>query len=50
MNKSEGPETLAESHEAWRRVLRRNAMITYIGVGVCWATCVGLIISLYFRT
>ena len=50
MNKTEGRETYAESHEEWRRVMRRNAMITYIGVGICWATCMGLAIALYFRT
>ena len=50
MSKAEGPETRAESHEAWRRVMRRNGMITYISVGVCWATCMGLLIALYFRT
>lgn len=50
MNKTEGPETFSESSEAWRRVMRRNAMIAYIGVGACWATCVGLVIALYFRT
>ena len=50
MNKTEGPKTYAESHEAWLRVMRRNAMITYIGVGICWATCMGLAIALYFRT
>ena len=50
MNKTEGPETFSESREAWHRVMRRNAMITYIGVGVCWATCMGLLIALYFHT
>ena len=46
MNKTEGPKTVDE----WRRVMRRNAMLAYIGVGICWATCMGLAIALFFRT
>ena len=50
MNKTEAPETLAESFEALHHDLRRGCLIIYIITGVGWTTSMGLLIALYFRT